>query len=72
MRVFHYQGGERTLTKFNPGCLELKPEIQSTQFSEDQMPLSKELMGSNGDLYSGLNYCQMSAPTLHTKRAIAV
>ena len=44
MRVFHYQGGERTLTKFNPGCLELKPEIQSTQFREDQMPLSKELM----------------------------
>ena len=44
MRVFHYQGGERTLTKFNPGCLELKPEIESTQFSEDQMPLSKELM----------------------------
>ena len=43
MRVFDYQGGERTLTKFNPGCLELKPEIQSTQF-KDQMPLSKELI----------------------------
>ena len=35
---------ERTLTKFNPGCSRLEPEIQSTQFCENQMPLSKELM----------------------------
>ena len=40
------QAGEKRtrLTRFNPGCSGLQPEIRSTQFSEDQMPLSKELM----------------------------
>ena len=55
VRVFHYQAGrrqERTrLTRFNPGCSGLQPEIRSTQFSEDQMPLSKELMHVVAGIY---------------------